>query len=92
LKREKDGVKIFHQRSPGLLHIKATGSIKVPLSGIAALFADVDNYMAWGYKIMESRLLKRVPETEVRIKKPPPAGFLRRGMVAGFTLSNILPT
>jgi hypothetical protein len=64
-KGEKDGVKIFHQKTPGLLHIKLTTSVKVPLAGIAALFADVDNYKTWGYKISESRLLRRVSETEL---------------------------
>lgn len=63
-KGEKDGVKIYHQRSPGLLHIKATSSVKTRMSAIAALFADVDNYKDWGYKMLESRLLERVSETE----------------------------
>lgn len=56
---EKDGVKIYHQETPGLLHIKLSTSVKAPLAGIATLFADVDNYKAWGYKISQSRLLRR---------------------------------
>ncbi len=64
-KGEKDGIKIYHQKTPGLLHIKLSTAVKVPLSGIAALFSDVDNYKDWGYKISESRQLRRVSPTEV---------------------------
>ncbi|MBK6995206.1 MAG: hypothetical protein IPH31_09855 [Lewinellaceae bacterium] len=64
-KGEKDGIKIYHQKTPGLLHIKLSTVVKAPLSGIAALFSDVDNYKDWGYKISESRLLRRVSPTEV---------------------------
>ncbi len=64
-KGEKDGIKIYHQKTPGLLHIKLSTAVKAPLSGIAALFADVDNYKDWGYKISESRMLRRVSPNEV---------------------------
>ncbi|MDO8366889.1 MAG: hypothetical protein Q7T20_08845 [Saprospiraceae bacterium] len=64
-KGEKDGIKIYHQKTPGLLHIKLATSVKAPLSGIAALFSDVDQYSVWGYKMSHSRLLHRVSPTEV---------------------------
>ena len=63
-KGEKDGIKLYHRKSPGFLHIKLSTSIKVPLSGIVALFSDVDHYKDWGYKMSESRLLKRVSSME----------------------------
>lgn len=64
-KGEQEGIKIYHQKTPGLLHIKLSTSVKAPLSGIAALFSDVDNYKDWGYKVSHSRLLKRVSSTEL---------------------------
>lgn len=64
-KGEKDGIKIYHKKSPGLLHIKLSTSVKAPLSGIATLFADVDNYKLWGYKLSQSRLLQRNSPTEL---------------------------
>lgn len=64
-KGEKDGIKIYHQRTPGLLHIKLATSLKAPLSGIVSLFTDVGTYPSWGYKMAEARLLRRVSDTEL---------------------------
>ncbi len=64
-KGEQDGIKIYHQKTPGLLHIKLVMRVKAPLSGIAELFADADNYRVWGYKMSESRLLRRASSHEL---------------------------
>lgn len=64
-KGEKDGIRIYHQKTPGLLHIKLSMSVKVPLSGIVLLFSDADRYIEWGYKITASRLLHRVSNSEL---------------------------
>lgn len=64
-KGEKEGIKIYHQKTPGLLHIKLVTAVKAPLSGIVTLFSDVDHYTDWGYKIVQSRLLKRVSNNEL---------------------------
>jgi hypothetical protein len=65
LKEEKDGVKIYHQETPGMMHVKLSTTLKASLSGIATLFSEVDNYPVWGYKVSESKLLRRVSPTEM---------------------------
>lgn len=64
-KGEQEGIKIYHQKTEGLLHIKLSTSIKAPLAGIAALFSDVETYKNWGYKMVEARLLRRVSDSEL---------------------------
>lgn len=64
-KGEKEGIKIYHRQSPGMYHIKLSTSLKVPLAGIVTLFSDVSTYTAWGYKMTEARLLRRVSDTEM---------------------------
>lgn len=63
-KNEKDGVKVYYRKTSEVHEIKLVTSIKSSLSGIVQLFNDVDNYAAWGYKISEAKLLKRVNEKE----------------------------
>lgn len=64
-KGEKDDIKIYHQRTTGLLHIKLATSLKVPLAGIVTMFSDVSTYHDWAYKLVEARLLRRVSDTEM---------------------------
>jgi hypothetical protein len=63
-KGQKDGITLYHQRTDGLLHIKVAFSLESSLAGIATMFADLDTYTDWGYKIVEARLLRRVSDTE----------------------------
>ncbi len=65
LKEEKDGVKIYHQETPGLMHVKLSTTLNTTLSGIATLFSEVESYPVWGYKVAESKLLRRVSPTEM---------------------------
>ena len=64
-KGEKNGVKIYHQRTDGLLHIKLATSLKVPLAGIITMFSDISTYTDWGYKIVEAKQLRRVSNQEM---------------------------
>ncbi len=64
-KNETDGVKIYHQETPGMLHVKLSTTLKSSLSGIATLFSEVESYPVWGYKVAESKLLRRVSPTEM---------------------------
>lgn len=64
-KHDKDAVKVYYRKTSGIYELKLVTSLKVPLSGIVQLFDDVNKYAEWGYKISESRLLKRVSPTEM---------------------------
>jgi START domain len=65
LKSEKDDMKVYYKKNAGVHKLKITTSIKTTLSGITQLFNEVENYKKWGYKITESKLLKKVSDTEV---------------------------
>lgn len=65
LKNEKNGVKVYYRKSSDIYELKLATSLKVPLSGVARLFDEVEKYPVWGYKITEARLLKRVSPTEM---------------------------
>ena len=65
LKNDKDAVKVYYRKSSDSYELKLATSLKVPLSGVARLFDEVDKYPVWGYKITEARLLKRVSPTEM---------------------------
>ena len=65
LKGEKNGVKVYYRKTSDVYELKLVTSIKTPLSGIVTLFDDVAKYPDWGYKVSESRLLKRVSPTEM---------------------------
>ena len=65
LKNDKDAVKVYYRKSSDIYELKLATSLKVPLSGVARLFDEVEKYPVWGYKIAEARLLKRVSPTEM---------------------------
>lgn len=65
LRKDKDGVKVYYKQSTDIYEIKLTTSLQIPLAGLIQLFSEVENYPKWGYKVMESRLLQRVSETEM---------------------------
>lgn len=65
LKNDKDNVKVFYKKTNAIQQIKLVTSLKTTLSGLVDLLSEVENYPTWGYKVMESRLLKRVSDTEM---------------------------
>lgn len=65
LKNDKDNVRVFYKKTDDVQEIKLVTSLKTTLSGLVELLSDVKNYPTWGYKVMESRLLKRVSDTEM---------------------------
>jgi hypothetical protein len=65
LRKDKDGVKVYYKQTSDVHEIKLATSLKIPLSGLIQLFSEVENYPKWGYKVMESRLLQRISDTEM---------------------------
>lgn len=65
LKNNKDGVKVYFKKTADVHEVKLVTSLHTSLSGIVSLFSDVSSYPNWGYKVMESKLLKKVSDTEM---------------------------
>lgn len=65
LKKDKDGVKVYYRQTSNIYEIKLATSLKIPLSGLIQLFSEVESYPKWGYKVLESKLLQKVSDTEM---------------------------
>ena len=65
LKSEKDGIKVYFKKTSDVYEVKLATSIQTSLSGIVHLLDDVGNYPKWGYKVVESTLLKKVNDKEM---------------------------
>ncbi len=63
-KNEKEGVKVYYRKTSDVYELKLVTSLKAPLSGLALLLSEVENYPKWGYKVLDSKELKRVSDTE----------------------------
>ena len=64
-KNEKEGVKVFYRKTDGIYELKLITSLKVSLSGLVKLLGEVENYPKWGYKVAESRQLKKPSDWEL---------------------------
>jgi hypothetical protein len=64
LKNNKDGVKVYYRKTTDVHEVKLTSSIETRMSGIIQLFSEVENYPHWGYRIVESKLLKKISDRE----------------------------
>lgn len=65
LKNDKDGVKVYFKKTADIHEIKLVTSLQTSLSGLVQLFSEVEHYPTWGYKVLESKLLKKVSDTEM---------------------------
>ena len=65
LKNDKDNVQVYYKKTEDVQEIKLVTSLQTTLSGLVHLLSEVENYPTWGYKVMESRLLKRISDTEM---------------------------
>ncbi len=63
-KNEKEAVKVYLRRTTDVHEIKLVTSLKAPLSGLVQLLSEVEHYPDWGYKVVESRLIRRVSDHE----------------------------
>jgi hypothetical protein len=63
-KNEKEGVKVYYRKTSDIYELKLVTSLKASLSGLVTLLSEVDNYPKWGYKVMESRSLKKISDWE----------------------------
>lgn len=63
-KNEKEGVKVYYRKTSEIHELKLVTSLKVSLSGLVTLLSEVENYPKWGYKVSESRELKKVSANE----------------------------
>jgi len=63
-KNEKEGVKVYYRKTSDVYELKLITSLKVSLSGLVTLLSEVENYPKWGYKVTESRELKKISAQE----------------------------
>ncbi len=63
-KKETQGVKIYQRTGSSGQEIKLVTTFSHRLSALVALFNNVGDYPRWGYKVQQSRLLKRVSDNE----------------------------
>lgn len=63
-KNEKEGVKVYYRKTEDVYELKLITSLKVNLSGLVLLLSEVENYPKWGYKVSESRELKKISDWE----------------------------
>lgn len=64
-KNEKDNVKVYYRRTSDVHEIKLVSSIKTTLSGLVHLLGEVEMYPSWGYKVMESKVIEKISDTEM---------------------------
>lgn len=64
LRKETDGVKIYQRQTAAGHEIKLLTTFQYSLSAMVALFNNVADYPRWGYKVQQSRLLKRLNDNE----------------------------
>lgn len=64
LKSDKDAVKVYYRKTSDIHEIKLVTSMKTSLSGIIQMFSEIENYPVWGYKVVESHLVRRISNME----------------------------
>lgn len=65
LKNEKDLVKVYYRRTEGVHEVKLATSIQSSMSDLVHLMHEVTDYPKWGYKVTESRVVKKISDTDM---------------------------
>lgn len=65
LKKEKSGMKIYYRKTSDVHELKLATTLNASLSGVAQILDEVQYFPKWGYKISETRLVKRISPTEM---------------------------
>ncbi len=67
IKKNKGGVKVYvrDQAGTNIKELKFSTTIEASLSTIAAVLTDVKGYDEWSYGALNSRVVKRISDTEV---------------------------
>jgi len=65
LKKEKSGIKIYYRKTSDIHELKLATTLEASLSGVAQLLDEVQYFPKWGYKISETRTIKRISPTEM---------------------------
>lgn len=63
-RHETDGVKVYQRSSSSGQELKLLTQFSCSLSSLVALFNNVPEYPRWGYKVKNTRLVKRVSDNE----------------------------
>lgn len=64
LRKETAGIQVYQRKTPYGYELKLVTTFSHTLSALVALFRNVDDYPRWGYRVQNSRLLRRVSDTE----------------------------
>ena len=64
-KNSKDGVKVYYRKTQGVHEVKLISSIQTSLTGLMALFMEVETYKTWSYKLLESKVVQKISDTEM---------------------------
>lgn len=65
LKKEKSGIKIYYRKTSDVYELKLATTLNASLPALAQMLDEVQYFPKWGYKISETRLIKRISPTEM---------------------------
>ncbi len=66
LSKDENGIKVYRRKVEGFVieELRTTFTVKAPLNAVVAVIKDADKYSEWIYSCAESKVLKKISETE----------------------------